>query len=533
MPAPTVPELSATRLARTVARSSTVTVAFTAALPHPLSIEVAAGRLQIDTTAAGVAPSTSFFSLRSQLQSPTATGLIVAGASRLVHSRWAADAADSPPARAAWLLDAARSYTRAVGRLPWARLFLRAAAQHLIDVADPEQTVATVLPLARFGLLPKWVDYQLRHAVEDHFGTDLVASLESVTAAVAILEDDEAEQLLDYGQQWVDLLRPNTRHTADDAPTAGSGDSLRAAAESALGEVHDDAASESEAQGHRRGEPATDAPTPLARIHGEMAAASASVFSRQSLDRITHRRPTPDDLRQRATIVRRLRRAQYEAPSRTSHAVTYPVGRANSSALVQRAAQRALRQPVTATPWRRTRLAASPKPPLRVGVVVDHSGSMGQWLQQSGTVIWSLAAAVDQLGGSAAAAAFAGDVIPVLTAASAPKMVPEMPVTGGSSGCDTAISAVAHSARLEEPHGARALIVLTDGQLPRAASAPINRYCTHLLRSGVHVVWALVIPRDSADVIPAGATVIDRVDPDRFGAMVTASLVDALTRQRR
>ncbi|WP_458683331.1 vWA domain-containing protein [Prescottella equi] len=239
------------------------------------------------------------------------------------------------------------------------------------------------------------------------------------------------------------------------------------------------------------------------------------VFSRASTRRLTHRSPTTHDVAQRAAIVRRLQRAQYAAPRIITEHVGYPAGRPRTGALVQRAAQRAQRQVVTATPWRRNRRRVAEKPPIHAGIVVDHSGSMSAWLPAAGTAMWSLAAAVDELGGTTAAAGFGGAVTALMNPNTRPTLVPAVPDGGSSSGCAEAMAAVSDAAQLTVPFGARVLLVLTDGQLPGQDTAAINAHARYLHRHGVTVVWAITGSVDDAYVIPEHAVVVDNVTPRR------------------
>ncbi|GBF17516.1 hypothetical protein Br6_04922 [Rhodococcus sp. Br-6] len=252
------------------------------------------------------------------------------------------------------------------------------------------------------------------------------------------------------------------------------------------------------------------------------------VFSRSSTRRLTHRSPTTHDVAQRAAIVRRLQRAQYAAPRIITEHVGYPAGRPRTGALVQRAAQRAQRQVVTATPWRRNRRRVAEKPPIHAGIVVDHSGSMSAWLPAAGTAMWSLAAAVDELGGTTAAAGFGGAVTALMNPNTRPALVPAVPDGGSSSGCAEAMAAVSDAAQLTVPFGARVLLVLTDGQLPGRDTAAINAHARYLHRHGVTVLWALTGSVDDAYVIPEHAVVVDNVTPNEFATLVADTLAGAL-----
>ncbi|WP_072816047.1 hypothetical protein [Rhodococcus zopfii] len=263
------------------------------------------------------------------------------------------------------------------------------------------------------------------------------------------------------------------------------------------------------------------------------AAAARSVFAAKALTRIRNRPPTDAEIAERAAIVRRLKRAQYEAPRQVTEHVAYPAGNARTSGLVQRAAQRANGQVVTATPWRRNRRKVAEKPPLHVGVVVDVSGSMDRWLPVAGTVIWSLAAAAAELGGTAAATGFGGTVTALLGPRTRPNRVPVVPGGSSSTGCAEAMSAVTAGADLTTAFGARVLVVLTDGELPSHEASAINDRVRYLRRHDVHVVWALTGDRENAWVVPEDTTVVDHVNPNAFAGLVSGAIATALERANK
>ncbi|MDH6284328.1 hypothetical protein [Prescottella agglutinans] len=281
----------------------------------------------------------------------------------------------------------------------------------------------------------------------------------------------------------------------------------------------------------------TKAPTPEEHEDSTQRALATeianSVFGPSATRRLSHRSPTADDVAQRAAIVRRLERAQYAAPRVVTEQVGYPAGRPRTGALVQRAAQRAQGQAVTATPWRRQRRRIAEKPPIHAGIVVDYSGSMSAWMPSAGTAMWSLAAAAAELGGTAAAVGFGGTVTALMKSRTRPTLVPAVPNGGSSSGCAEAMAAVSDAAQLMVPFGARVLVVLTDGQLPGRDAAAIEAHTRYLHRHDVTVVWALTGTTEDADVIPKHAVVVDEVTPDSFGALVADTLATALEAAHR
>ncbi len=581
---------SATEWARQIAGRGDVTVTIDAT-PGGVDVDPTSGQIRIDPHAAelsvddrGRVPTTR--TLIDRLSHPILAGLVLDGASRAAHSRWRGRVGDDVPAgvlEVAWALDAARAHRRLIIRSPRSRLFLRAAAPVTMSVVgSPRVLLERALPQVDAGVLPRWVGERTRPVVEEEFGADVVAECTQIWRQVLALRDSDEEQLLALSEQWCRLLPdadPDSGSGAGAGPgegalqSVGSDDLSGAAGDGVGGDPGADPSDPEAAPGEGasdvsdRLDPGTGIdsgwtdllrdlaaetsgeaelelhqalgpqPTPEKRADNTQrdlaTAAARAVFDAKAPTRIRNRPPTDAEIAKRAAIVHRLKRAQYEAPRQVTEHVAYPAGKARTSGLVQRAAQRANGQVVTATPWRRNRRKVAEKPPLHVGVVVDVSGSMDRWLPAAGTVIWSLAEAAAELGGTAAATGFGGTVTALLGPRARANRVPVVPGGSSSTGCAEAMSAVTAGADLTTAFGARVLVVLTDGELPSHEASAIEDRVRYLRRNDVHVVWALTGDRERASVIPEDTTVVDHVTPNDFAGLVSDAIAIALERTHR
>ena len=501
--------------------------------PSSLTIRLAAG----DVGLSDEKPTVLVDSLISRLRSPVLAGVVLAGAARAAHSRWVETVPEDTSAEVlstAWLLDRTRAKARLIARRPQDRLFLRAAAGQVLSVdvdahegGDVTRTVITeLLPAVDCGVLPRWMGPSLRQLAEDDLGVQFVDRLTDLWREVQLVADNDAATLLDLARRWLDLWDQRPDPAASGSARA---DSLMTAANLLLTQTAEDAMADAVGESIQLvgstkspGQEADALELDLSKTH------AAAAFGPNSRTSVKLRTPSVDDHRRRLTTVQRLRRAQYRAPHSLGVPVGYPTGRGRGDALMQRAAQRAQGVAVTATPWKQRRWRSVPKPPIRAGIVVDLSGSMSPWLPAAGTAIWSLAAAVAELGGSAAATGFAGAVFPLLRPRTAPARVPVLSQKGGSDGCADAMAAVSGAADLVRP-GAAVMIVLTDGHLPPKDQGPIDSHAQYLLRHGVHVIWALTGTRTTHTVIPRDALVIEKVTPDDFLMLVADAIAAALT----
>lgn len=240
--------------------------------------------------------------------------------------------------------------------------------------------------------------------------------------------------------------------------------------------------------------------------------------------RVRRREPTDADRAARRLLTARLRRAQYRNSTKTRHDQSTPAGKMRSSGLVGMASQIARQVPMTAKPWRQTRVRVEDRPPITGGIAVDASGSMGAWFTAAGACMWSLAGAIGALGGRSAAVAFSGSVVPLVSPGHIPVTVPVLANGGGSTGCGDAIGALDGALNLSGQRGARIVVVLTDSALPDTAQ--VQRSIDYVHRNGVPVVWAVTTP--APHWIPNNVTPALGVEPGTFATVVADACEAAL-----
>ena len=313
-----------------------------------------------------------------------------------------------------------------------------------------------------------------------------------------------------------------------DSPASAGGSRDNPAAKElrhALAAIRDNATREASSRSTTTAPPDKDIPDRV-----DHAAAARDVFGQGtsigpgSCRSIATTDPTPAAVAAKTAVIAQLRRAQYRDATRVRTPSTTPAGKARGSALLTRHAQISKQQQVTATPWQRTTVRTVDRPPLHLGFVVDASPSMAPWFPHAGAAIWAVKHAVTHLGGACAAAAFAGDVTPIVSAAARPTGIPVLAVGGTSSGAGLALAAVDGELHLSGSTGARLVICLTDSDLPDLE--PIQRAVSYLHRHGVTVVWA--VTANAPRWTPANAAVVTGLTPENFPRLVTATCVKAL-----
>ncbi len=490
--------------------------------------------------------------------------------------------------QAAMLLEEARCERQLLRRWPRELLATRACAAHVVldasddNTATPESVgtiLALILPRAEARIFHPRTVASLREYARKAVTQDGLNEFEAIWLRALETADDDADSMLECGRDWVEATRrwlqdeqdqqdesdgedgedeqpqaggtasgngdagADTQENGQPAPVAlpscgcGTADTADEAhppedAEDGSGThiEHDDAADAirsaiAEAMTDVRDDTRDDArervgdPEPATRATGKGTGTSNAT--------ITYRRPGAEDHSTKATIVRRLKRQQYRKAHRTSEDVNRPAGgRMSGTKLMQLRAQQHKNQPVTAKPWTRTRLHTVDKPPLHVGIVADLSGSMNAWGPHISTATWALAHAVRDLGGSAAACGFSGNTMPLLEARTTPNKVPVLRgAGGGSTGGPNAITAVAEELGFARKHGAKVIIVLTDGALPDLSE--VHTRLDSLNEAGVPTVWAMPT-WGITNSGPRHAKLAHDVTPDTFAAHVTDACGAAL-----
>ena len=108
----------------------------------------------------------------------------------------------------------------------------------------------------------------------------------------------------------------------------------------------------------------------------------------------------------RAALARALQRARHRDRDVTEVRQPGPPGKLHMRSAMQASGQRARGAVVTAKPWKAKRRRIVEAPTLRLGVLVDTSGSMGPYCDAISSALWTITGAVCDTQGKAAAVAF-------------------------------------------------------------------------------------------------------------------------------
>lgn len=503
-----------------------------------------------------------------------------AGHTKVVHELPCSAAAQ----RWAVLLEEPRIEAAVLAAHPGYRKYLRASfRQVVVGDSDPSQQQVQqsragtarllVLTLGRVhaGVLDAADLPGLREAFDAMLGADTTAELDKLVGQAVQVGDHDAAAMADVAERFSALVGQDTTPgtDGDDATLSGAGNNTDptensdgSAAEQfpcggwtpgdlpeisdadansdassndddtwgpdPIGELIDKVTRQVSDTAAADSRPAITITDPHAADTVAAHAASVAVFGAVSTATlrnvgVTLRAPTSDDHRQAAALTAKLRGAGYRGAIRTTTSERTPPGRIRMGELMRHQRQIAARVTPTARPFAATRRTAVERPPLKLGVSLDISGSMDGWVPSAAALAWAVAHATRHVKGIVAAVGWDDTVTGIIRPRHRPAAIPEPAEYGaGSSGC--ALSMRALDGALQYRHGdAAVLLILTDGAI--GGRADIQQQIRSITGRGVRVLWVST-RRDGW--APAHVTRVDMPDPEQFGGIIGAALVGVL-----
>ncbi|MEV0269833.1 hypothetical protein AB0H43_13730 [Hamadaea sp. NPDC050747] len=489
------------------------------------TIEVNADHVTVDPTA--VDPT----DLTMRPLYATGWGLLIHEAAHADHTHWPEAAAGNRDPRvvdAAMLLEEARCEHRHLARRPRDRQWLTAATTELLlDIppllsrADAATAAALLLARVDAGILTADAAADARRAIRAILGGKLLTKLQKIWRRALRTRDDDHHAMIEWGDQWIRALG----HVAHQL-TPGAADSLREAIEAIVAviaaQLHADAvdARNELARRQRAGHNATEQ-----AIRAAAKRAAEQLFGRPPATLVT--RPPAEAERAAGTkLTRALRDAALREPTVTVGTAPIPPGRLRVRAAMSNQIQARMGQTPTSEPWRRKTRQPNPRPPLRIGIAVDVSGSMARFLDPAAVTTWLLANATSRLPGSATATVIFGDQTRAITRPGQSLAgVPILPQDGATEGLLTAIDALDHQLGLSAAgHSARMLVIVSDGGLGLHELALCQGRLDRLAREGCGLLW--IGPQNSRPL--HGGRIVLADNTTSIADLITSAAVDAL-----
>ncbi|MFB9803863.1 VWA domain-containing protein, partial [Streptomonospora salina] len=241
------------------------------------------------------------------------------------------------------------------------------------------------------------------------------------------------------------------------------------------------------------------------------------------------RAPTRGEQADARRLAQTLGRAAHREPVTTTTSAPTPPGRLRMRAVLARQAQQAAGALPTAEPFTRTHRRPNPRPPLRLGIACDVSGSMDAAVGPVASAAYICARACTHLpsGSATATVAFNHDVHAVTDPRRPPTRVTEFTATGFDEDLATATDALDHALGLARPGAARLLVIVSDGRFDEDRRARAQQRLDRLGAAGCALVWLAVATRPDA-LDGTEVTVLDQAQEHRLPQVVGRAAARAL-----
>ena len=244
------------------------------------------------------------------------------------------------------------------------------------------------------------------------------------------------------------------------------------------------------------------------------------------------RDPLPSERAAAVKIANLLERAKYRERDEHEISSILPPGRLRTRAMVQEAAYRAQGSMMHAEPWKRTVRKHTDDPTLKIGVMVDISGSMASAMNPMAVTAWAMSEAGRRVQAKTAMVYYGQDVFPTLKPGQHLDKVNVYTAPDGTEKFDKAFKALDGGLDLLTGSGARLLVVVSDGCYTEVETERAKFWVRECDRAGVAVLW-LPFDRGSsyADRISAGTStvVLSNVsDPAEAAVTIGKAAADAL-----
>jgi hypothetical protein len=455
----------------------------------------------------------------TQYDWPRASGAIFHEACHARYSRWSMEAAhgslSSSEFEALQLLEEGRIEGHGVKSTPANREFLRSCALEIV-IGDLDEEglskVSTIHAGARLaGLTLARVDAgvlemsdlgAVPELLEALLGESLLKTLRGLWNEMQMHEDHyDITPMYDVARRWIEAIRNAQTEKGEETQESvdqqiqeileALADAAGIAEIAAAGELADQQVGEQWVR-IAKGRSADSAEE---HSHKNVA---EKIFTEnagpeeggKSISKLQHKRPPTS--RERAAAVKLgqlFDKAKYRERSQTEiHSVT-PPGRLRTRALVQGAALKSKGLLTQTEPWRRTQRKHTDNPQLKVGVMVDISGSMGDAMEPMAVTAWVLSEATKRVQGRAAMVYYGNDVFPTLKPG---QNLPEIQVYSAKDGTekfDKAFKALDGAMNFLHGDGARLLVIVSDGHYTSEETTAATKWIERCHKVGVGVLW--------------------------------------------
>ncbi len=518
----------------------------------------------------------------TQYEFPMVSGIVFHEALHARHTNWDTNflsgELDNAEQRAFMLLEESRIEARGVAERPENRLFLRASALEMALEGVDEKTLGELggetwqvaqlagLSLARFdsGVLDKSDVAEIYKVVVSVLGVELYEELRKVWCAFQKLTVPEMNSAIVLAKKWVELLReadpegePTGGSPFAEESESGEGEGSESesgyqpseAVQKLIDKMNESAVesqmnAESEIADQQKKEKwdeESKARQQEAKNNNAKREQAKKIFDKAhnesgsgSDSRVRERRqPTGAERASAVSIAKALEKAKYRERSTHIRKTQMPMGKLIARNAVQNKAMESMGLRGELPAWKSKVHKHTDDPTLKLGVMVDISGSMGSAMNAMATTAWVMSEAGRRIQAKTAMVYYGSGVFPTLRVGQRMSEVVIYTAPDGTEKFGEAFEALDGELGLTFGDGVRLLVIVSDGQYTPTQQQRTIQALTECRQNGVAVLW--ITPKDcygstaSHLIRQAGWGVhLDGLETDQIATMVGKTASEAL-----
>ena len=462
-----------------------------------------------------------------QYEYPNVIGVVYHEALHARYTNWDRETLmaelDPSEAKAFMLLEEIRIEARGVIDQPENRLFLRESAlafalegvdeAALAEVSEVWQAgMLGILAVGRFdvGVLEVKDISTIYTRLVSILGQDLFDSLRKIWCEFSGLKVSQIETGMNLARKWVELLREADPEgeggfgEMGEGEESGEGESMPVPSE--LSELIQDIAEQVQANNARslsnqetteKWQEEAKAKANQSKLNNQKRETARRIFDKSndskgsgSNSTLSSTRPaTPAERAAAVTIASMLEKAKYRERSLHEVRSTLPQGKLKARAAVQNAALAARGSMERVPAWERKVRKHTDDPTLRLGVMVDISGSMGSAMEAMATTAWVMGEAGRRIQAKTAMVYYGSGVFPTLRVGQRLDQVRVFSAPDQTEEFGEAWKALDGELGLTFGDGVRMLVIVSDGQYRDTQMEAARTALQECKRNGVAVLW--------------------------------------------
>ena len=527
----------------------------------------------------------------TQYEFPMATGILFHEALHARHTNWNLDTLQESlepiEAKIFMLLEESRIEAKGMRERPEYRNFLRTSALEMALEEVNEQTLGNLagdvwntahlagLSISRVdsGVLEVADISDIYREVISILGQDLFDELRKVWIEFQSLGVPQIERAIELAKKWVELLREadpegepqagsfgNPLEESESESGEGEGESGEGESQSEMSDTMKKLASKlsqsaveaemnasdslEQQQTQDKWSEEAKSRQSEAKKNNERKMKAKEVFHKQhnaesgtgSNSRINERRqPTGAERASAVQIAKSLEKAKYRERSVHIRKSQVPQGKFIARNAIQNKAVESMGMTGELPTWKAKTRKHTDDPTLRLGVMVDISGSMGSAMNAMGTTAWVMSEAGRRIQAETAMIYYGSGIFPTLKRGQRLNEVSIYTAPDGTEKFGEAFEALDGELGLTFGDGVRILVIVSDGNYTPKQTEWAVKVLRECKQNGVAVLW--ITPKDcysygAKDIIGQSAwgVHLDNLDTDQIATLVGKSASEALAK---